>query len=126
VRFLADPNSDEGHYRLESFLPFILALVLILGFLVFVGKIICWYPSNLDLLKTVATIFLGPIGTILGFYFGQRPVERLTLQAQKLIHEVEERKRELETQRIVMYEEYSEAKDELEKAKAFLEKVARE
>ena len=85
-------------------LPFTLAFVLVAGFLFFIGKIVWFDPQDLDLLKTLSAIFLGPIGTILGFYFGLRPVEKLTDRVQELIkenrdmlHEVEERKNELQT-----------------------------
>jgi hypothetical protein len=84
--------------------PFTLALVMVTGFLLFIGKIVWHDPQDLDLLKTLSAIFLGPIGTILGFYFGARPAEKLQQRVQDLVEankdmlrEVEQRKNELQT-----------------------------
>jgi len=69
------------------------------GFMLLIAKVVWDCPQNLDLLKTLSAIFLGPIGTILGFYFGQRPVEKLTERTEDLIKQVEQRKNELEEEK---------------------------
>lgn len=113
-----------------NILPFTLALVLVAGFLFFIGKIVWYDPQDLDLLKTLSAIFLGPIGTILGFYFGNRPVERLTLRVQELIeankdmlHQVEEKKAELEKERYEATMTVRELKENLEKTESIIQRI---
>ena len=88
----------------DNVLAFTLALVMVVGFLLFIGKIVWYDPQDLDLLKTLSAIFLGPIGSILGFYFGARPAQKLEQRVQDLVEankdmlrEVEQRKNELQT-----------------------------
>lgn len=54
-----------------------IALVFILGFFVaFSGSLVYYFMSgDAEAVKLVGTTFGGWLGTILGFYFGQKPVE---------------------------------------------------
>lgn len=83
-----NPNSGEEHkkskkssekkYYIDWF-QFTIALVVIMSFSFFVG-IIIWGEENFDnSFKTIALI--APfVGTIIGFYFGQKPIQGLTQQ----------------------------------------------
>lgn len=98
------PKRAGRYAALDSLLPYSLALVFVLFFLGFIYMILVRQPTDSDLLKTVSAIFLGPIGTILGFYFGHRPAEKLENRVQELIDsnrtmlgELEQKKNELQT-----------------------------
>ena len=98
------PKRNGWYAAFESLLPYSLALILIVAFLVFIGKVIIRQPVDLDLLKTLSAVFLGPIGTIVGFYFGYRPAQKLEQRVQDLVEankdmlrEVQQRKNELQT-----------------------------
>ena len=100
------PKRADWLTALDNMLPYSLALVLISSFLWFIYLIVIRQPPDLDLLKTMSAIFLGPIGTILGFYFGHRPAEKLEQRVQELIEvnkgmliQLEQRKYEFERER---------------------------
>ena len=120
-----------GWYEaLESLLPYSLALILIAAFLAFIGEVIIRQPVDLDLLKTLSAVFLGPIGTILGFYFGHRPAEKLEQRVQELIkvnggmlRELEQRKNELQRKTEVATETIQRAIVDKESAFNQLEKL---
>jgi hypothetical protein len=58
---------------------FVMAMFFITGFFVFFAVAFCDYfaTNELEVLKLVGTLFGGWVGTIIGFYFGQRPVEQI-------------------------------------------------
>lgn len=124
------PKCSRCLIALDSLLPYSLALMLIVAFLAFIGKIIFRQPVDLDLLKTLSAVFLGPIGIVLGFYFGYRPVEKLEQRVQGLIEvnsgmlrELEQRKNELQTKRDLATEALQRAIEEKEVALKQLEKL---
>lgn len=73
----------------SDFLQFLLALVLVLGFLAFIFK---FAGDKNDLVEKVIIGFIAWIGTIVGFYFGQRPVKEMMTRTQEMAGEVEKRK----------------------------------
>ena len=60
---------EEAQMRLIDY-RFYLSLILVLGFLILLG--IPLYRGQEDLLKTIASILAGPVGAVLGYYFGAR------------------------------------------------------
>lgn len=71
-------NSLTKSIHIEWF-QFIIALVIIISFTIFVGKAIWDNPEFEDSFKIIAII--APfVGTIIGFYFGQKPIQNLTQQ----------------------------------------------
>ena len=124
------PKRADWLTALDNMLPYSLALVLISSFLWFIYLIVIRQPPDLDLLKTMSAIFLGPIGTILGFYFGHRPAEKLEQRVQELIkvnggmlRELEQRKNELQAKTEVATERIERAVADKESALSQLEKL---
>lgn len=70
-------NSPKNGFREPSFL---LAMTMLAGFLL----IIAGNSSNLESVKILSGVFGGWIGTIMGYYFGQRPVKGLTDRVEDL------------------------------------------
>lgn len=64
VRFKEEAERKLVDYR------FILSLIMVLGFLILLG--IPLWRSEMDLLKTIGSILAGPVGAVLGYYFGTR------------------------------------------------------
>jgi len=58
---------------------FRVAIVFIVGFFVMLGisLLYYWFGKTLELATFVGTLFAGWVGTIIGFYFGQKPAEQL-------------------------------------------------
>ena len=63
---------EEAQMRLIDY-RFIISMVMVLGFLILLG--IPLYRGEEDLLKTIASILAGPVGAVLGYYFGVRKRE---------------------------------------------------
>ena len=61
--------SEEAQMKLIDY-RFIISMVLVVGFLILLG--IPLYRGEEDLLKTIASILSGPVGAVLGYYFGIR------------------------------------------------------
>jgi hypothetical protein len=77
-------NGDEakGHSRIpRDFVDkqFIMGMFFITGFFVFLGIAFWRYSvtNDLQVMNLVGTLFGGCVGTVIGFYFGQRPVEQI-------------------------------------------------
>ena len=64
VRFREEAKMKLIDYR------FIISMVMVIGFLFLLG--IPLVRSEEDLLKTIASILAGPVGAVLGYYFGVR------------------------------------------------------
>lgn len=114
----------------DSLLPYSLALVLISAFLTFIYLVITRQPVDLDLLKTLSAVFLGPIGTILGFYFGHRPAEKLEQRVQELIEvnkgmlvQLEQRKYELEREKEEATASAKRYLERMERAESVLQRI---
>ena len=70
------PPTDK-HY------PFVLAIIVIIGFLVFYGLTLINSTNDYSGLEKVSST-LGPIvAAIIGYYFGQRPIQDISQQAQQ-------------------------------------------
>jgi len=70
-----DKSSPEPGDR-----QFTVAIIFIVAFLVLLAISLIDYfvEKSLELIKYVGTLFGGWVGMIIGFYFGQRPVDQLT------------------------------------------------
>jgi len=125
-----EPNRSDFS-KLEAFLdkfyPFLLALVMMAGFMWLITEVVCYCPENLDLLKTLSAIFLGPIGTILGFYFGQRPTEKLTQRVGELTElserTLEEKENATRRERVEASEEVERMRNDLREAIQTIEQL---
>ena len=60
---------EEAQIRLIDY-RFVISMVMVLGFLILL--FIPLYRGEADLLKTIASIMAGPVGAVLGYYFGVR------------------------------------------------------
>lgn len=110
------PKRNGWYDLFDSLLPYSLALIVVASFLIFIGVILIRQPTDLDLLKTVSAIFLGPIGTILGFYFGYRPAEKLENRLQELIDSNREMLTELEQKKSELQRKTELATETIERA----------
>jgi len=66
-------NNDENANQ------FYLALVIVIGFLILCGMLFFIENPN-DIAKIIVSGFVGWIGAIIGFYYGQRPIREELLQ----------------------------------------------
>jgi len=57
---------------------FLIAIIFIAGFFILMAISLAQYfvSANLEAVKLVGTVFGGWVGAIIGFYFGQKPVEK--------------------------------------------------
>lgn len=73
--------TEESDQQTNKFADrqFIIAITLIGGFFFFLGVSLAYYfwYKDMEILKWLASIFSAWVGTIIGFYFGQRPVEQI-------------------------------------------------
>ena len=77
------PKKNSFHI---DWFQFIIALVIVVSFTLFVGKVIWNNPTFEESFKIIAII--APfVGTIIGFYFGQKPVQGLTQEVAKVTGE---------------------------------------
>ncbi|NVM55600.1 MAG: hypothetical protein HWN66_17970 [Candidatus Helarchaeota archaeon] len=65
---------EEAEMRLHDY-RFYLSLVMVLGFLILLG--IPLLRSQEDLLQVIASILAGPVGAVIGYYFGVRKREEV-------------------------------------------------
>lgn len=80
---MTDSNANNG-FRDPAF---ILAITMLFGFLIIIGTLsISNSVQNSDIIKVLGGVFGGWIGTIIGYYFGQRPVKDLTQKVENLIN----------------------------------------
>ncbi len=71
-------SPKKNSFHIDWF-QFVIALVIIVSFTLFVGKVIWDNPQFDDSFKIISIV--APfVGTIIGFYFGQKPVQNLTQQ----------------------------------------------
>lgn len=87
---------------------FILAMTMLVGFLLIIGRLLFISDSSLNLesVKILSGVFGGWIGTIIGYYFGQKPVKGLT-----------ERVEDLTKTQTTTIQKYDDASKELSKTK---------
>jgi len=96
-------------------------MTMLVGFLLIIGGLlfISDGSSNLESIKILSGVFGGWIGTIIGYYFGQRPVKGLTDRVEDLT--------KTQTTTIQKYgeaeKELSKTKEEVLKAKASFRKA---
>lgn len=87
-----DESEQEKNSNTEKF-QFIIALIIIVPFMAYVG---IFHASNMtDEAKDILTMLGVFVGTIVGFYFGQKPVQSLTRQVVNANTEVEKTKNNL-------------------------------
>jgi len=76
VKKIRDPDQvrtpEEVKMKLHDY-RFYISLIMVVGFLVLLG--IPLVRSQEDLLKTIASILAGPVGAVIGYYFGVRKGE---------------------------------------------------
>jgi len=84
---MTSPGIEET--KLQADRQFLIACVFIGGFFVSLGIGFYYFAltTNMTILTFVGTLFGGWVGSIIGYYFGQRPVEQRTREL------VEERRR---------------------------------
>src|SRR2546426_4845687 len=75
----AGPEAMQPKPRLRDDRQFIISITFILGFFVFIAAAFALFVSNgnKDGLTFMGTLFGGWVGTIIGYYFGQKPVEQV-------------------------------------------------
>ena len=66
VRFSEEARAQREMRLLDY--RFFLSLILVLGYLILLG--VPLYRGQEDLLKTIASTLSGPVGAVLGYYFG--------------------------------------------------------
>ncbi|MCV0366366.1 MAG: putative manganese transporter [Nitrosopumilus sp.] len=86
-----DPSSDTKENNGESksdgrrsidWFQFIIAMVVVVSFTIFEGMVI-WGNPKFDESFQIISMTAPFVGTIIGFYFGQRPVQTLTNEVSK-------------------------------------------
>lgn len=82
-------SSGIGENKLQEDRQFLIASIFIVGFFVSLGIGFYYFAltANTTILTFVGTLFGGWVGSIIGYYFGQRPVEQRTREL------IEERRR---------------------------------
>jgi hypothetical protein len=67
---------------------FLIALVVIIPFVVFTGMII--FFGIFENLKDLISIWTAWVGSVIGYFFGSRPVEALTDRVEKVLKDVDD------------------------------------
>ncbi|TET89495.1 MAG: hypothetical protein E3J35_09695 [Methanomassiliicoccales archaeon] len=75
--------------HMSEYLQFGVAIVLIFGFFVLLAA---HFPSDAQMAQSIFVGFIAWIGSIIGFYFGQKPVMQLTTRLEEQISETEKKK----------------------------------
>lgn len=77
----ADATNESKNNTKPDYFQFILALVIVVPFVIYIGL---FQLSNMtQQAKDVLSMMGAFVGTIVGFYFGQKPVQNLTKQVQQ-------------------------------------------
>lgn len=125
-------------FRVLEDRSFVLALVIIVPYLI-ISALIVFYLRDIQMFREVSLVFVGWVGSVIGYFFGSRQVDRLTEKIDGLVRISEERVKELEEERkkvaderlIVeksktkMYEIMRQYEKELESAKDTIEMLKR-
>jgi hypothetical protein len=93
-RFLPSIQSIQTHYT------FVIAIIVIVAFLYFYGVVLSSGGSGVNAFEGIEKVSatLGPIvAAIIGYYFGQRPVQQLAEQARNAANERDDIKKDLES-----------------------------
>lgn len=75
----------------HDFLPYSLAVITLIGFIYVSMNLIP--PGDADMVKLVLAAFIAWMGSIIGFYFGNKPVGELTTEVKTMSGEVVKQKK---------------------------------
>jgi len=73
VRYVEEVQAKKEMMLIDN--RFRLALILVLGYLILLGLPL--YRNDDVLLKTIASTLSGPVGAVLGYYFGYKQAEEV-------------------------------------------------
>lgn len=83
------PKKRTEHQTLKEHYSFIIALVVIIPFMTFFGVVLL-YLQNMEMLEKLTALLSGFVAAVLGYFFGQRPVQELARQVSRAEEEKEE------------------------------------
>jgi hypothetical protein len=86
------PQQPPQQLNWQQLFTFILALVVIVAFLFFYGFVVYVFPGKADL-RLISSTLGNIVASIIGYYFGQRPVQAAN-QAAKLAEETASKAKE--------------------------------
>lgn len=85
-------------FRVLEDRSFVLALVIIIPYII-ISALIVFYLRDIQMFREVSLVFVGWVGSVIGYFFGSRQVDRLTEKIDGLVRISEERVKELEEER---------------------------
>jgi uncharacterized protein HemX len=109
-------QSDEQSKSRRSFT---LALVVVVPFMIYFGIVLLYFKDAV-LLEKMTALLGGFVAAVLGYYFGQRPVQNLTQQLSRATAEKEETKRRAEEAVDTANSDVNSLNEELENIKRLL------
>ena len=74
----------------SEYFQFIIAMIMIISLVVFLA--ILYYNENFDYAEKLIATFGAFVGVIIGFYFGQKPIQNLTKQVSQATSKTESAK----------------------------------
>jgi hypothetical protein len=98
IKATGQPNSEkEKGIMLQIDSHFLIAFTFIVGFFIMlgIGFVIFLQTNKMETLNFVGTLFGGWVGTIIGYYFGQRPAERERRRVEELTEYLKKRSDEM-------------------------------
>ncbi len=117
-----DPSKtekDQFDEQSKSRRSFILAVVVVIPFMIYFGIVLLYFKDAV-LLEKMTALLGGFVAAVLGYYFGQRPVQNLTQQLSRATAEKEATKRRAEDAVDAASSDVDTMKEELENIKRLL------
>lgn len=84
----ADPQSSQNSNNRELY-AFVVALIVVCAYIVFYGIVLA-HDSDYSGLEKVSATFGSLVAAVIGYYFGQRPVQSLTRQVEQISSQKQE------------------------------------
>ena len=119
-----EPNKKSYTKIIKESFSFAIALVVLIPFMIYFGVVLI-YLQDMVLLEKLSALLGGLVAIVVGYYFGQRPVQQLTEQVKKSGEETQQNKDLFSGSKVDLLDlldDFDELKKENEELKTMMEK----
>ena len=119
-----EPNKKSYTKIIKESFSFAIALVVLIPFMIYFGVVLI-YLQDMVLLEKLSALLGGLVALIVGYYFGQRPIQQLTEQVKKSGEETQQNKDLFSGSKVDLLDlldDFDELKKENEELKTMMEK----
>jgi len=93
-----EENNEKSKVKgiMKEHYSFVIALIVVIPFMIFFGVVLLFF-KDAALLEKMTALLSGLVAAVIGYYFGQRPVQELSNQVKTAQQEKDDEKKEKET-----------------------------